>query len=107
MLRESLAAYGLGEDRILPIDSNCNYRFENLFAIESVWTENLIHPGVTELMRDGIPISTRKDLPTRLAVSRISSFSRTLSTIVSRSKLCWLLGFYACCRGRLAVSRTG
>ncbi len=73
---ESLAAYGIGEDRILPLDHRFNHRFSQLFAMTPVWSHVAMHPAALDAMRSrvqGVPASTagrrlgllRRDVRTR------------------------------------------
>ena len=75
---QSLAAYNIHEDRIIPLDLALNYRFSDLFGITPVWSDELIHPGVTDLMRSSLPLDLDAVSFPRLAVSRLPGFRRTL-----------------------------
>ena len=73
---ESLAAYGIGEDRILALDHRFNHRFAQLFAMTPVWSHVAMHPAALGAMRSrvqGVPASRagkrlgllRRDVRTR------------------------------------------
>ena len=53
-LAESLMAYGVGPDRLLPV-SDGTYRFERLWALTPVWTDRMMHPDVMSRMRGIAP----------------------------------------------------
>jgi hypothetical protein len=48
---DSLAAYGIGRDRLLRLEGGKLYRFQQLNSISSVWSDKTIHPAVATLMR--------------------------------------------------------
>lgn len=77
-IKESLACYGIGEDRIISIRPDRNYRFSSLFAVTSVWSDHMIHPGAANLMRSEIQVPNDVSLPRRWAISRIASYGRNI-----------------------------
>ena len=51
-MRESLLAYGIDASRILPVDAGCDYRFQALYAVGSVWSDHVMHPAAAAAMRE-------------------------------------------------------
>lgn len=49
---ESLAAYGITQDRLLPVRPDRNYRLRHGHLVTSVWTDHIMHPGAAALMRE-------------------------------------------------------
>lgn len=49
--RESLEFYGMGQDRLLLLQPGRSYRFRELAAVTSVWSDHMVHPAAVELMR--------------------------------------------------------
>ena len=78
VIRASLAAYGIGSDRIVPMEWDVDYRFKQLFAIASVWSDELIHPEVTQLMRAHLRVPASDDRPRSIAVRRAPGYGRML-----------------------------
>jgi len=51
-MRQSLAAYGIGRERLFPIRAGETYRLEKLFAVSPIWfPHHALHPTVAALMR--------------------------------------------------------
>jgi hypothetical protein len=50
-IREALAAYGIGVDRLLLVHDAMNYVFYNAHLTTPVWSDFLMHPEVSTLMR--------------------------------------------------------
>lgn len=80
--RESLEFYGLGPDRLLLLQPGRSYRFRELAAVSSVWSDHMVHPAAVEMMRrqagirgDGI------DRTDRIALLRRESSTRNLANV--------------------------
>jgi capsular polysaccharide biosynthesis protein len=57
----SLRAYGIEEHRLLRLDKNHRYKFENLHAVTSVWAHPYaVHPGAINLMRHSLKVRIPK-----------------------------------------------
>jgi hypothetical protein len=75
---ESLAAYGVSDDRLIRVGTDRNYRFEALFVPTRVWSNGMIHPHAANLMRTmvkGVPISL---LPRKVALTRPNGIGRSI-----------------------------
>jgi general stress protein CsbA len=76
---ESLAAYGIGEDRILKLRLDRHYQFSKLHAVTGIWSAGGMNPLVMRVMREALsPPSShsngrlamlRRDAPTRNLVN--------------------------------------
>lgn len=58
-IRESLAAYGIGTNRILGLQQSMHYRFDRLYAVGNVWSDHVMHPMAAEMMRVRLRPDTR------------------------------------------------
>jgi hypothetical protein len=82
-VRQSLEAYGVGQERLLLVRGGRGYRFANLFAVSPVWFPLCpFHPHVVSLMRAIIPPSDQiVGLPKSVALLRRESATRKLANI--------------------------
>jgi capsular polysaccharide biosynthesis protein len=78
-IRESLMAYGIEDQRNTPLDPARDYRFASLFAMTSVWSDHLMHPGAMAAMRTKIRIRSEESPHCRLAIERVPGYGRDLS----------------------------
>lgn len=62
-MRESLAAYGIGSDRILGLHPTMDYKFDRLHVITSVWSDHVMHPEAAALMRSRLIPQPRTEDP--------------------------------------------
>jgi hypothetical protein len=76
-LRESISYHGIDLARIIPVRPNTVYRFAELHAVSSVWTNHKIHPGAAGLMRRRIK-PTPADMPRKVAFLRTESLTRNV-----------------------------
>ncbi|MGH7152790.1 MAG: glycosyltransferase family 61 protein [Acetobacteraceae bacterium] len=78
--RESLEFYGLVPDRLLLVQPGRSYRFREMTAVTSAWSDRMIHPGAVELMRghERIPAETAKTPDRHIALLRRESNTRNL-----------------------------
>lgn len=77
-IRESLMAYGISANRIISIHPESDYRFSSLYAVTSVWSDFLMHPGALEVMRAiALPVVER-DYPARLGIQRDAAYGRCI-----------------------------
>lgn len=78
---ESLAAYDIGEDRLIRTSWDRNYRFHQLYALDALWNVSaVINPDVLGTMRDALP-PPRGSWPHRLAVLRPDTKTRNISNV--------------------------
>lgn len=69
----SLRAYGIPQDRLVRLAADSNYRFRALATVTSVRSDNVMHPGVLDLMRANArcdPAAFGADRPARVALFR-------------------------------------
>ena len=76
----SLAAYGIGRDRLLKIEPRYNYRFAELMDVQSVWLYNVMHPGILRAMRENIARPGQRPAASggRLAILRRDTVTRPI-----------------------------
>ncbi|MCB8878377.1 glycosyltransferase family 61 protein [Acidisoma silvae] len=78
--RQSLAAYGIANDRVAWLRTGRSYRLRNAWAVTPVWSDHLLHPRAAEAMRCGIKIHTDLGLETnKIALLRQSNAARSLT----------------------------
>ncbi len=75
--RKSLRFHGVNDDRVVTLEVGRRYRFRELFAVSSVWSDRMMHPGAVETMRQAIPAQPRGDrvalLRRELATRRVAN----------------------------------
>ncbi len=54
-LRELMAAYGVTEDRLLPLEPERSYHLAQAWGVTPVWSDHLMHPAATSQMRERLP----------------------------------------------------
>jgi hypothetical protein len=70
---ESMRAYGIGEDRLVRLETDRNYRFQALATVTSVRSDGAMHPGALALMRSHVRVGSPAFghyLPARVASLR-------------------------------------
>ena len=77
-MRESLAAYGIEEGRAIRLRGDRDYRFSRLFAVDSAWSDYMLHPGAARLMRTRLRTQAAAPAFRRLAVRRVPGWGREL-----------------------------
>jgi capsular polysaccharide biosynthesis protein len=77
-MRESLAAYGIEQARVVALRADHDYRFSRLFAVTPVWSDFMMHPGGAAAMR--MSLRARAEAPPfrRLAIRRLPGWGREL-----------------------------
>lgn len=75
---ESLAAYGITEDRLIKVGTAGNYRFSTLFLLTQVWSSGVMRPEVAELMRSKILGVTSGTPDRRIALTRREERARSI-----------------------------
>ena len=75
---ESLAAYGIVEDRLFRLGPGRPYRFLNAYAVTPVWSDASIHPGVLDVMRGTVRFSPVRPGNERIALMRRDDPKRTI-----------------------------
>ncbi len=87
--RESLEFYGLRPDRLLLLQPGRSYKFRELAAVTSVWSERMVHPAAVELIRKCANMPGEgSDRPDRIALLRRESSTRNL---VNVEEIQWFL----------------
>jgi Glycosyltransferase 61/Glycosyltransferase family 9 (heptosyltransferase) len=61
---ESLSAYDISVDRLVPIKTDSTYRFSALYAITPVWSDMMMHPDVLRVMEDDVRTPGASAVPT-------------------------------------------
>ncbi len=86
---ESLAAYGIGEDRLLPLDHQVNHRFRQLFALTPAWSHVALHPAALAALRSGV-----LGVPRSISGPRLGLLRRDVTTrhIANADEVAELLG---------------
>jgi len=100
-IRESIEAYGIDASRIFVIDSNRSYRFPNAFLIPGVWSDRMIHPSATDMMRRNIRPGPRSARPEKLYVRRVQSYGRRLENGSEIERIAIGNGYLAATTGTL------
>jgi hypothetical protein len=81
-IHESLAAYGIGDDRIVQMEPGIDYRFTELYALTPVWMARSLHPQAGELMRRNIMLLPPEHEPEpRVALLRTDTRGRNIENI--------------------------
>jgi hypothetical protein len=76
-VRGSLAAYGIGADRIIALEPHCNYRCKQLMNVHGVWLGTIMHPHLLTAMRANV---ARPDGPARPRGGRLAILRRDAVT---------------------------
>ena len=50
-IRETLHAYGIGRERVLPLYPATDYQFDRLHTLGPIWSDHIMHPSIASLMR--------------------------------------------------------
>jgi hypothetical protein len=80
--RESLEFYGVGPDRLLLLEPGRSYRFRELAAVSSVWSDHMVHPAAIEAMRKQAGVNGKGiDRTYRIALLRRESKTRNLANV--------------------------
>ncbi|HSU07368.1 MAG TPA: glycosyltransferase family 61 protein [Acetobacteraceae bacterium] len=87
---ESLQFYGIGTDRLVPLETGRRYRFQELLAVSSVWSDRMIHPGAVEAMRRVVPARPYGD---RIAILRRESETRRVANLDALQPLLRVAGY--------------
>lgn len=75
---ESLAAYGIGADRLLPVRLDRHYRFSDLHAVTGIWSAAGMNQQVMKVMR-AAAAAAHGPSPRRLAVLRRDAATRNVA----------------------------
>lgn len=51
---ESCAAYGVEPDRLIALGEDSTYHFSSLWAMTSIWSDNVMHPAAARVMRQDV-----------------------------------------------------
>ncbi|MCW8305535.1 glycosyltransferase family 61 protein [Acidiphilium sp. PA] len=76
---ESLAAFGIGNDRVLQIRPDRHYRFKSLHAVSGIWSMAGMNPVVMDVMRGAMRNSIVPAGHQRLAILRRGNQTRRFS----------------------------
>lgn len=82
-VEESLAAYGILENRIIKLSPDRSYRFSHAYRTTELWSSNSLHPMALDVMRGSIRIPTAIKSGDRVALQRSGSIGtgRTIGNI--------------------------
>ena len=69
-VRESCAAYGVSDDRFIPIPNGEQYSFDRLYAMTPVRSAGTLHPKVRRILNDDLKDSVGERLDPRLNLLR-------------------------------------
>ncbi|SIQ39693.1 glycosyltransferase family 61 protein [Acidiphilium angustum] len=76
VILESLAAFGIGEERILKVRPDRHYRFKSLHAVSGIWSIAGMNPIVMDAMREAMRKSVRPAKHQRIAILRRNNHTR-------------------------------
>ncbi len=80
-VRDSLAVFGVAEDRLIRIDPTHDYLLRNAWTVGPIWSDHIPHPACLDILRAIPPRIDPVLLPRRLAVRR-SALTRRLANEV-------------------------
>jgi hypothetical protein len=75
---DSLAAFGIGPDRLLGLRVDRHYEFTALFAVSGIWSVAGMNPGVMNAMRSAMRRSVEPATHHRIAILRRGAHTRNL-----------------------------
>lgn len=90
---ESLAAYGIFRDRILPIRNDTNYVFAQISAISDIRYDDLIHPCASDCMDRCLSLADEQIPTQRTFLLRTDSLNRRISNAEDVTGLLEQMGF--------------
>lgn len=99
---ESLAAYGIAEDRILRIRPDRYYRFANLHAVSGIWSVTGMNPLVIERMRSLVLEQVKPAGHRRVALLRRGRQTRSIANADAVERLLKRAGFHCAMPERLS-----
>ncbi|HEX7389883.1 MAG TPA: glycosyltransferase family 61 protein, partial [Acidiphilium sp.] len=73
---ETLAAYGIHEDRLLRLRPDRHYRFDHLHAITGIWSPHGMNPDAMRVMRESLKAPEQRGSAGRLAILRRDAATR-------------------------------
>lgn len=73
---ETLAAYGIHEDRLLRLRPDRHYRFDSLHAVTGIWSPDGMNPDAMRAMREGLKAPGRRGSGGKLAILRRDAATR-------------------------------
>lgn len=76
---ESLAAYGITEDRLLRLRTDHQYVFTELHVTSDIWSTPGMNPQVMQAMRNALPAGVVTSSAPRIAVLRRNGHTRNIS----------------------------
>ena len=77
-LYQSISAYGIGGDRLLPLGVDRRYLLKQGWAVTSIWSDHLMHPTAPEIMRCSLRLLPRTTGSRRIALWRQKNAGRWL-----------------------------
>ena len=92
-IRESLAAYGIDQERLTLIREDRDYRFKSLFAVTPVWSDSVIHPEVVSVLREDLRIGCESTPRGHIAIGRLPAYGRGLENFGPVQHLLRAAGF--------------
>lgn len=78
-LRASLAAYGIGIDRIIVTDGSRPLRLSRAWCVSPIWSDHIPHPMAIELLRTTLTTEFLESSPTVVALTRREWHSRGIA----------------------------
>jgi Glycosyltransferase 61 len=76
--RESISAYGVPPERLVPLEPNCAYTFLRPWAVTPIWSDHVMHPAAAELMRSQIRVPPAPEGARKIALIRQRTAARVL-----------------------------
>lgn len=76
--KQSLEAYGIRGERLIPLKSDRAYRLRDACCVTPIWSDHLMHPAACERMRCGFGIPMPIKSGRRVALARRQEHARRL-----------------------------
>jgi hypothetical protein len=76
---QTFRAYGIPDDRLIPMQHDRVYGFENAWMMTPVWSDFIMHPTAMELMRCGVYSASIPDGNEKIALTRRRQDDRALA----------------------------
>jgi capsular polysaccharide biosynthesis protein len=77
-MKESLRAYGIEADRIIPISWTSPVRLNNAWTVTAIWSDQSPHPAALDVMRGAVRLSQFRQGEDRVALLRLDAPTRRI-----------------------------
>ena len=99
-IRQSLVACGIALERVIAADPELNYRFAALYAVTPVWSDQILHPGAAQALREAVA-AIPKGSDRKLVLLRDQTAGRVLENREVVHGMLTARGFALCAIGSL------